>query len=52
VKKSTFKQGCGSGSGFNDFVDSESGSGTMGKKNKKKNFSLTFKTFLQLKGRK
>jgi hypothetical protein len=38
---SCFNQGCGSGSGFNDFMDpdpdSESGSGSMGKKNEEKN---------------
>jgi hypothetical protein len=41
----TIMKGCGSGSGFNDFVDldSESGSGSMGKKNEeKRHFSLTF----------
>jgi hypothetical protein len=38
--KIQLKQGCGSGSGFNDFVDPdlgwESGSGSRGKKMKKK----------------
>jgi hypothetical protein len=39
----TYRQGCGSGSGLNDFVDPDPESGSIGKKNEEKmHFSLTF----------